>query len=293
MCYPASFVVTKSSIYWSRYTESHSEIIKEYNIRETDIRGRPTLVNIELLPQDGNLSLPLSKWEYHVDQDILPPWYDAERIEKRVRKELPKWKKAKVVGPGKVLFSHTSGQVFVWGGAVEGVHNSGVVELVAGGGVVRWVFQGGRVHTVVDGFVECVDGGTVHNVADKGRVKKIYNGTIESVCNGGIVEKVSSLCFTSSTLEAKPCPGPAGVVKKVHGGTIKEVCGGVVLCVQPGSTIGRVCKGSTVITYTPLLDCEVQDDGVLINRSEEKKAIVTSPDTVWKRKKYNPKQKNS
>jgi len=273
MCFPASFVVTKGRVYWSRNTESHEETIRENGLREINVRGDVTLVRVELLPPD-DVTVPLKDWIYCTEQDILPPWYDEKEVEKRVRKVLPQWYKAKVVGPGQYCPLHAQGQIFVWGGWVEYVSENAVVSAVSHGGKIRQC--AGRVYDVYSGTIEQVLlGGVVDCVAYDGRVDKVLGGMIEDVRHGGSVGVVAMTCMHR------------GTVNVVFGGKIEEVRGGIVLAVQPGapngpkSIVEKINNGGTVISYTPLPHCQVLKDGVLIDRSE-KKGVTVSKSVDWK-----------
>ncbi|MHC4464909.1 MAG: hypothetical protein ACYS30_26290 [Planctomycetota bacterium] len=74
MCKPASFVVTKKEVFWSKLDESHEVIIEENKLKEKDVHGNITFVRIEIVPPENNYGLPFSKWKYNLDQDILPEW---------------------------------------------------------------------------------------------------------------------------------------------------------------------------------------------------------------------------
>ena len=101
MCKPASMVETKDKMYWSEETDSHSEIITEFSLHESGLRG-VNVVPIEIAPPNGNLSLPLSKWIYSVDyagiSRELPAWYDAKVSESRARACLKEWAAVKLKG---------------------------------------------------------------------------------------------------------------------------------------------------------------------------------------------------
>ena len=95
MCEPASMIVTKTKVFWSKNTESHHEIITEYGLKEKNVRDEYNLVPIEIIPPCNDFTLPLSKWIFNVDHAgydrDLPEWWDAKKAEKRVRVELKKW----------------------------------------------------------------------------------------------------------------------------------------------------------------------------------------------------------
>jgi len=178
MCIPASFVVTKERVFWSKNTDSHEEIICEFRLKEMDVRGTPTLVRIEITPPMADLGKPLTDWVYHLDrQDIRPSWYDAADVERRARSVLPQWRDAKVVGPGEVREKHTEGQIYVYGGTVQKVYNGGTVQKACGG-TVQEVYGGGTVQEVY--------GGTVQKVYNGGTVQKVYGGSVQKVCDGTV-----------------------------------------------------------------------------------------------------------
>ena len=83
MCNFLSAITLKDGSIRIGPTDSHSEIIDFHKIKETGIRG-VQLVKLELVPED--LQDPISKWEFIVDQDLIPEWFDREKVEKRFRK---------------------------------------------------------------------------------------------------------------------------------------------------------------------------------------------------------------
>lgn len=111
MCNPASFIVTRDNVFWSRNTDSHEDIIKEFNLVQDGVRG-PNIVRVEISPPCyavpnplpglcyGRLSLPIETWRYLVDQDLLPAWYDAADCERRTRAALQEWATARILRKG-------------------------------------------------------------------------------------------------------------------------------------------------------------------------------------------------
>jgi len=59
MCLPASFVVTKKNVFWSIHSDSHEDIIEEFNLHEGNTTN-PNFVRVEITPPGANFSLPLS-----------------------------------------------------------------------------------------------------------------------------------------------------------------------------------------------------------------------------------------
>ncbi len=93
MCKPASFVVTKNRVYWSKVSNGHQDIISENNLQHLDKKDFVDLLRVEITPYNGDFTLKQSLWKYKVDQDILPKWYQPEDTERRVRRALKDWRK--------------------------------------------------------------------------------------------------------------------------------------------------------------------------------------------------------
>ena len=95
MCKMASFVLTKDKVFWSKSSDSHEDIIKEFGLHADGVKG-PNILRVEIVPPDDNYKLDTAKWVYRTDQDTLPPWADTKTDEKRVRSELEKWHNTKI-----------------------------------------------------------------------------------------------------------------------------------------------------------------------------------------------------
>jgi hypothetical protein len=98
MCEPASFVLTKDNIFWSKFTDSHEDIICEFKLHADGSKG-PNILRVEIVPDDKNYLLPLNKWKLKIDQDITPGWFDLKETEKKVREKLPEWFESKIILP--------------------------------------------------------------------------------------------------------------------------------------------------------------------------------------------------
>jgi hypothetical protein len=101
VCRPASFIITKSSVFFSTLGDSHEAIIRENTTHPDGARG-PTIVRVEIVPPANRYDLPLDQWLYAVDQDILPDWYDAEDAERRARVALSDWAAHHIIRSGRI-----------------------------------------------------------------------------------------------------------------------------------------------------------------------------------------------
>jgi len=112
MCQPASMILRKTVVpYWSKESDSHEVLLKELGLK--DNTAHPKFVRVVIVPPNGDFSRPLAEWQYHVDQDYLPPWYDATKAERQVRKALVAWATEKVFLTG--THEVRSGQYYACG----------------------------------------------------------------------------------------------------------------------------------------------------------------------------------
>ena len=180
MCEPASMIVTKNKVFWSKKTESHHEIIEEFGLKEQDVRKNFTLIPIEIIPPDNDYKLPLSKWVFKIDfyERDLPDWWEAKTAERRVRVELKKWRKAKVVMPKEKIDSIEVGQKIAIYGTVNNIR----------GGTVNNI-SGGTVNDIWGGTVNNIRGGTDNNIRG-GTVNYISGGTVNYI-SGDFPQKIT------------------------------------------------------------------------------------------------------
>jgi hypothetical protein len=99
MCRPASFVVTRDRVFWSKRSDSHEDIIREFNLYADGVRGA-NIVRVEIVPPSGDLFVSTDRWELSVDQNDVPDWFDRKRCEEQVRLALVDWVSAKLVTEG-------------------------------------------------------------------------------------------------------------------------------------------------------------------------------------------------
>lgn len=136
MCKPASFVLTRTKVFWSVTSDDHEHIIKEHDLGHLDRDySNPGLVRVEITPPGFDFSLPPEQWVYQVDQDTLPDWY-AQDAEKRARIALAKWIPAKVLLDGEHTVSN--GQKYAYGSASVEAYDSASVEASGRATIIKW-----------------------------------------------------------------------------------------------------------------------------------------------------------
>ena len=102
MCKPASLIITKERVFWSAKTDSHEDIIREFDLKD-EVAERITLVRVEITPPGDDMRLPLDQWQFRLDQDLLPEWYEKnpEKHQGRAMDALQDWHNAKVFLSGR------------------------------------------------------------------------------------------------------------------------------------------------------------------------------------------------
>ena len=176
MCMFKSMLLLKDKVFCPNY-DSHEDMINETGMEHGPMREN--FVRVEITPPDDDLTVPIDKWEYKVDQDYLPEWYVEEVDKPRCFDALKAW-----------AVKH-----ILIGQEVPEVKQDEFVMLVnCNTGIVKGTVQkvlGGTVQEVRDGGTvqEVRDGGTVQEVWGGGTVQKVWGGTVQEVRVGGTVQK--------------------------------------------------------------------------------------------------------
>jgi hypothetical protein len=89
MCQFASMVLDKEHEYYLSTSNSHSDIIEHYKLREIHPNGiDANILRVEITPPGDNPKAPIDQWNYRVDQDIMPQWFEPAECENRARAAL-------------------------------------------------------------------------------------------------------------------------------------------------------------------------------------------------------------
>jgi hypothetical protein len=247
-------IVTKTKIFWSEYSDSHHEIIKEFGIKETDARGDINIMPIEIYPSDGKLNTPISKWEYHEDfagyNRSYPAWYNKEKAEKSVRSALIQWKKKKVITRKTKELS--SGQYYIYkdvevlsGNVNVILYDSSTVQRMCGSSTVQ----------------EMWDSSTVQKMWGSSTVQKMCgSSTVQEMWDSSTVQKM----LGSSTVQEMW--GSSTVQKMLGSSTVQEML--------DSSTVQEMLDSSTVITYHQLKKVILKSKAIIVDRSKSKVKII-------------------
>jgi hypothetical protein len=86
-----SAVFTEHAIFWSKISDSHEDIIKEFGLN--DKLDEPQIVRVEFVPPNEDYRKPFSEWTLQIDQDKIPEWFSEKYATEILRKEVKKWSK--------------------------------------------------------------------------------------------------------------------------------------------------------------------------------------------------------
>lgn len=175
MCMFKSMLLLKDKVFCPNY-DSHEDMINETGMEHGPMREN--FVRVEITPPYDDLTVPIDKWKYKVDQDYLPEWYVEEVDKPRCFDALKAWA-VKHILVGQDVPEVKQGEFVVLVNCNTGIVKGTVKEVL--GGTVQEVRDGGTV--------QAVWGGTVQKVWDGGTVQKVWGGTVQKVLGGGTVQK--------------------------------------------------------------------------------------------------------
>ena len=107
MCQFKSGIILKSKVVIAPgENESHSDLLETLGIRDDYLNATKTFVRAELVPENNewwvNPEEHPEKWNFVVDQDITPDWFDQDEFEKVFREAVCAWWKEHVLVDQKI-----------------------------------------------------------------------------------------------------------------------------------------------------------------------------------------------
>ena len=84
--------------------DSHSDLLKELNIDDTEVNAMTKFVRAELIPPKDEWWGNPDTWEFNVDQDIRPDWFneDIKKYEDEFRQSVKDWRNVHVLVDKKI-----------------------------------------------------------------------------------------------------------------------------------------------------------------------------------------------
>ena len=216
MCKLKSAIILKDKIFMPDY-DSHSKMLEELKITDDYFNASKVFVRAELSPADGDVFSNIDSWEFSVDQDITPEWFDEKDCAERMRNTVKEWAKTHIfIGQNDLKISHGE-NIFIKDCKNVDIYDSATVKYICGNATVKYICGNATVEYI-------------HNNAT---VENIYgNATVENICGNATVEYI----YDSATVES--IYGNATVKSIYDSATVKSICG--------NTTVESICGDATV-----------------------------------------------
>ena len=227
MCKLKSAIILKDKIFMPDY-ESHSKMLEELRITDDYINASKVFVRAELSPENGNVFSDIDSWEFCVDQDITPEWFDEKDCTERMRKAVKEWAKTHIfIGQNDLKISHGE-NIFIKDCEDVDIYGNTTVNNICGNATVENICDNATVKNICDNAtVENIcDDATVKYIYDNATVKYIYgNATVNNICGNATVKYI----YGKATVES--------IYDKA---TVENIYG--------KATVNNICDNATVIS---------------------------------------------
>ena len=210
MCKLKSAIILKGRIFMPDY-DSHSEMLEELKITDDYFHASKVFVRAELSPENGDVFSDIDGWEFSVDQDITPEWFDEKDCTERMRNTVKEWAKTHIfiglndlkISHGENIFIKDCKNFDIYGSAtvknicgnamVENIYDSATVKNIRDNATVNYICDNATVENIYDSATvkNICDGATVNHIYDSATVKNIYgSATVEYICDGATVKNI-------------------------------------------------------------------------------------------------------
>ena len=180
MCKLKSAIILKYRIFMPDY-DSHSKMLEELKITDDYFNASKVFVRAELSPADGDVFSDIDSWEFSVDQDITPEWFDEKNCAERMRNTVKEWANTHIfIGQNDLKISHGE-NIFIKDCKNVDIYGNATVKSIYGNATVKNIYGNATVESICDNT-------TVENIHDNVTVKYICgNATVNSICNNATV----------------------------------------------------------------------------------------------------------
>ena len=243
MCKLKSAIILKDRIFMPDY-DSHSKMLEELKITDDYFNASKVFVRAELSPENGDVFSDIDGWEFSVDQDITPEWFDEKVCAERMRNTVKEWAKTHIfigqndlkISHGENIFIKDCEDVDIYDNAtVEYIRGKATVENIRGKATVKYICGNATVDYICDNA-------TVKNICDNVTVKYIYdNATVKNICGNATVKNI---CGNATV---KNICGNATVDYICDNATVKNICDNVtVKYIRDNVTVKNIYGKATV-----------------------------------------------
>ena len=236
MCKLKSAIILKDRIFMPDY-DSHSKMLEELGITDNYINASKVFVRAELSPKNEDAFSDIDGWEFSVDQDITPEWFDEKDCAERMRKAVKEWAKTHIfVGRNELKISHGE-NIFIKDCKNVDICGSVTVDSICGNATVERICGNATVKYIRDNA-------TVENICGNATVEHIYNNaTVENICSNATVKNIcgnATVKYIRDNATVKYIRDNATVENICGHATVEDICG--------DATVESIYDNATVIS---------------------------------------------
>ena len=260
MCKLKSAIILKDRIFMPDY-DSHSKMLEELKITDDYINASKVFVRAELSPENGDVFSDIDGWEFSVDQNITPEWFDEKYCAERMRNTVKEWAKTHIfiglndlkISHGENIFIKDCKNVDIYGNAtVENICGNTTVEYICGKATVKYICGDATVENIFDNV-------TVENIFDNVTVENIYgNATVENICDNATVENICDKATVENICDNT---------------TVKYICG--------AATVEYIYGKATVESIYDKATVENIYGNATVENIYGNATVISSPYTKW------------
>ena len=245
MCQLKSAIILKDRVFVPEY-DSHTDMLEELGIKDTEENAGRLFVRAELTPPDGDAFRPLNEWKFKVDQDILPDWFVEEVDKQRMAEAVRIWAKDHIhIGVNGLEINSGRGHYIKDCTNVE-ICGTAEVENIYGASKIRAVYDSAKIKNVHD----LTEIGHVYGSAE---IREVYGSAeIRDVYGSAEIKNVYG------SAEIGHVYGSAKIRNVYDSAVIRNVYGSAEIRNVYGSAVIREVCGSAEIR-------NLKDDAVLIS----------------------------
>ena len=287
MCKLKSAIILKDRIFMPDY-DSHSKMLEELKITDDYFNALKVFVRAELSPADGDAFSDIDGWEFSVDQDITPEWFDEKDCAERMRKAVKEWAKTHIfIGQNELKISHGE-NIFIKDCKNVDIRGNATVKHICGNATVEYICGKATVKSIYGNT-------TVENICGNTTVKNIYgNTTVENIYGNVVVESIYDNATVESICDNATVESICGdaTVENIYGNvTVKDIFNNAtVTCIygnttveniHDNATVKNICGDTTVKNICGDATVENICGNSMVNYIYGNATVINSPYTKW------------
>ena len=186
--------------------DSHSAMLEDLGIKDTAENAMTKFVRAELLPPDGEWWTNPDTWEAHIDQDILPEWFETDRekhiddfqsavkdwwethvlVDQKIdvlssgHYRLKRCQVKKLMNDVQVMLGSSTVQEMLDSSTVQVMYDSSTVQVMYDSSTVQRMLDSSTVQVMLDSSTvqRMYDSSTVQEMLDSSTVQVMYGSSI-------------------------------------------------------------------------------------------------------------------